>query len=141
VFGVPGQPATVGVTVIVAVIAAAVALVAVKEGVFPVPEAAKPMAAFELVQVNVPPAGVLTKADVGTLPPLQTVMFAGTVTVGVGLTVMLYELGVPTQPAKVGVTVIVPEIAAALVFVAVNDGTFPIPDAPIPIAVLVFVHV
>jgi hypothetical protein len=141
VFGVPGQPATVGVTVIVVVIAAAVALVAVKEGVFPVPEAAKPMAAFELVQANVPPAGVLTKADAGTLLPLQTVMFAGTVTVGVGLTVMLYELGVPTQPAKVGVTVIVPEIAAALVFVAVNDGTFPIPDAPIPIAVLVFVHV
>jgi hypothetical protein len=86
---VPGQPATVGVTVIVAVTGAAVVLVAVNAGVLPVPLAARPIVEFELVQVNVPPAGMLVYAEAGTLPPSQIVMFAGTVTVGVGLTVMV----------------------------------------------------
>ena len=88
-FGVPGHPATVGVTVIVPVMAALVKLVAVNTGTFPVPLAARPIAVLELVHANVPPAGVLTNADAETLPPLHTVMFAGTVTVGVGFTVMV----------------------------------------------------
>ncbi len=35
----------------------------------------------------------------------------------------------------------VPNIAAVVVFVAVNDGKLPVPLAPKPIAVLLFVHV
>ena len=78
----PGQPLSVGVTVIVAVIGAVVVLVAVKVGVLPLPEAAKPMAVLEFVQAKVAPAGVEVKAEAGTLAPLQTVMLAGVVIVG-----------------------------------------------------------
>ena len=49
---------------------------AVNEGVFPEPEAAKPIVVFELVQVNVPPAGVVENAEAGTLVPLHTVILA-----------------------------------------------------------------
>jgi hypothetical protein len=73
----------------VAVTGAVPVLVAVNAGVLPVPEAASPIEALVLVHANVPPAGVLVKAEAATLPPLQTMMFAGTVTVGVGLTVMV----------------------------------------------------
>jgi hypothetical protein len=54
-----------------------------------VPLAAKPIEASEFVQVNVPPAGVLVKVDAGTEAPLQTVILAGTRTVGVGFTVIV----------------------------------------------------
>jgi hypothetical protein len=89
VFAVPGQPFTVGITVMVADIGAAPAFVARKAAIFPVPEAANPIVVLLFVQVNVPPAGVLAKLVTGTVTPLQTVMFDGTVTVGVGLTVMV----------------------------------------------------
>ena len=63
--------------------------VAVNDAMLPVPLAAKPMEGSELVQVNVPPAGVLIKFAAGTEAPLQTVMLAGTVAVGKGLTVIV----------------------------------------------------
>ena len=88
-FDVPGQPLAVGITVMVADIGAAPAFVAMKAAMFPVPEAANPIVVLLFVQVNVPPAGVLAKLVTGTVTPLQTVMFDGTVTVGVGLTVMV----------------------------------------------------
>ena len=40
----------------------------------------------------------------------------------------------------VGVTVIVPEIGAPVVLVAVNAGVFPFPEAPSPMPVLELVH-
>jgi hypothetical protein len=40
----------------------------------------------------------------------------------------------------VGVTVIVATISAAVVLVATKLGVFPVPEAPNPIAVLLFVH-
>jgi len=48
---------------------------------------------------------------------------------------------VPAQPFAVGVMVIVPEIVEFVVFVAVNEGTFPLPLAARPIDVLLFDHV
>ena len=74
---------TVGVTVMVAIIAEDPLFVAVNEGIFPEPLAAKPIAALEFVQVKVPPAGVLTKFVAVTATLLSTIMFDGTVTVGV----------------------------------------------------------
>jgi hypothetical protein len=93
--------------VIVAVTGADEVFVAVKPGVFPVPLAARPIELFELFQLKVVPATLLVNADAGTAPPLQTMMFAGTTTFGVGLTVIVYETGVPTQLPIVGVTVTV----------------------------------
>jgi hypothetical protein len=78
-----------GVTEIVPVIAAAVALVAVNAGTCPVPLAAKPMAVFVLVQAKVAPAGVLVIAPIGIAVPEHTVMFAGAVITGNGFTVMV----------------------------------------------------
>jgi len=47
----------------------------------------------------------------------------------------------PVHPFAVGVMVIVAVIGAFVTFVAVNEGTFPLPLAIKPIEVLLFVHV
>ena len=53
----------------VAVMGLLVLLVAVNDGVFPVPDAASPIAGLELVQLNVAPDGVLVNADAGMIVP------------------------------------------------------------------------
>ena len=114
----------------VPLIGAAVALVAVNDGMLPVPFATNPIAIFELVQVKLPPVGVLTKIAASTVALLHTTVSAGTSTVGVGFTVMVKLDGVPAQPLTVGVTVIVAVIGAEVVLVAVNPGRLPAPLAP-----------
>lgn len=61
VIGVPIQVPTEGVAVIVPEIAVLPEFVPVKVGIFPVPDAPKPIAAFELVQSTVEIAGFATK--------------------------------------------------------------------------------
>ena len=56
VLGVPTQPLAVGVTVIVAITVAVLALVAVKDGILPVPLAASPMEGVLLTHAKVVPA-------------------------------------------------------------------------------------
>lgn len=90
-----------GVTFIVDVTEALPPLVAVKAGVLPVPLAAKPIVGSELVQAKVPPAGLLVNADAVTFPPLQTVILAGTVTVGTAFTVMFSVSVFPQAPGIV----------------------------------------
>ena len=46
-------------------------MAAVKAGVFPIPEEAKPIVGSELVQVKVPPAGILVKILAETGSPSQ----------------------------------------------------------------------
>jgi hypothetical protein len=62
-------------------------------------------------------------------------------TVAVGLTVIIYVVGVPVHPFADGVTVIVAVIGDVVVFEAVNEGTSPEPLAARPIAVLLLVQV
>jgi hypothetical protein len=62
------------------------------------------------------------------------------VTVGVGFTVIVNVCAKPVHPLAIGVTVIIPEIGAAPAFVPVNTGILPVPDAPSPIAALLFVQ-
>ena len=50
-------------------------------------------------------------------------------TVGVGSTVIVKVIGVPSQPLAVGVTVIVEVTEVVPVLVAVNAPMFPVPDA------------
>ena len=116
----PGQPLAVGVTVTVDVTGSAVLFVPVNEGVFPVPLAASPILASEFVQAKVVPNVVLVKAEAAPVAALQTVMFAGTTTTGVGFTVIVYETGVPEQPLALGVTVTVAVTEFAVIFVPVN---------------------
>jgi hypothetical protein len=73
----------------VEVIGDEVALVAVNEGVFPVPLAARPIAVLLFVHAKVAPVTGLVNADAATEPPLHTVILAGTTTVGVGLIVIV----------------------------------------------------
>lgn len=61
-------------------------------------------------------------------------------TVGVGSTVIVKVIGVPSQPLAVGVTVIVEVTEVVPVLVAVNAPMFPVPDAGRPIEVLLFVQ-
>jgi len=88
VLATPGHvlPATDGVTVIVDVIGVPPAFVAVNEGNPPVPLAAKPIPVFELVHVNVAPAGVLANVFAGTTAPAQYVRLDSGTTVGLGVT-------------------------------------------------------
>ena len=66
-------------------------------------------------------------------------------TVGIGFTVITKVIGVPehVSPAFValGVTVMLPEIGAALLLVARNDGRFPVAPIPKPMAELELAHV
>jgi hypothetical protein len=87
--GAPLQLLTVGVTVIVAVIAVVPVFVPVNDAMSPEPLAANPIAVLEFVQAKVPPDGVLEKLVAATTSLLQTEMLAGTVAVEVGFTVMV----------------------------------------------------
>ena len=86
---VPVHPLAEGVTVIVDTTGAVPVFEAVKEGVFPVPLAARPILALLFVQLKVVPAVVLVKLDAETVPPVQIAVLAGTVTAGLGFTVMV----------------------------------------------------
>ena len=68
----PQAPGAVGVTVIVPLIGAAVALVATKPAIFPVPLAASPIAGLLFVQLNVVPATALVKFTGAVVDPLQS---------------------------------------------------------------------
>ena len=110
-----------------------VVLSVVNEVISPFPLVASPMAAFEFVQLKVVP--VTLKLDdnvtVLVLAPTHKVWLPIEFTVGVGFTVIVKVCGVPVHvaPALVneGVTVIVEEIGAFVVFVATNDGIEPEP--------------
>jgi len=141
VLGVPVHPFKVGVIDIVAETGEAVLLTAVKLGTLLLPDAASPIEVFELVQVYVAPAGRLLKLDDETVAPEHTLKLPGTIATGSGLTVIIYEDEGPAHPFNTGVTVIVELILVLPEFRAVKAGTFPVPLAAKPIAVLEFVQV
>ena len=85
----PVHEFAVGVTVIVAVTGVVVVLVAVNPAMLPLPFAAIPIVVFEFVQANVVPGAELVNVVPATAPPLHTIILDGTVTVGVGFTVMV----------------------------------------------------
>ena len=139
----PIQPAAVfGVTVIVAVTAVGVVLIAIKLGMLPVPLAAKPILGVLLVQLKVVPATVLVKFIAAVDDPVHSVWFGTIPTVAVGLTVMVNVLATPTHPVLVttGVTVIVAVTGALVVLTAVNTGILPVPVAAKPILGVLFVQ-
>ena len=89
--GAPEQP-LIGVTVIVAVIGDDAAFVNVKFEIFPVPFAAKPIAVFEFVHVNVAPLTELENVNAPVCSPAQKVLFDGTLTSGAGFTKMFFVI-------------------------------------------------
>lgn len=128
----PVHPPTEGVTVTVATCVLAPALIAVKEGIFPVPEVPKPTFT-ELVHANVVPAEKLVKAMAALLFPLQVITFEMVLTVGLCLTVTVKVVGVPEHPPTRGVTVMVAVTSALLLLLAIKAGIEPEPEVPNPI--------
>ena len=87
-----------GVTVIVEVIAALVVFAATNDPIFPVPEAANPIAVLLLLQSYVVPDTAEPDSMIVVEElPLHNVTLAGSVTVGVGFTVIVNVRGVPEQ--------------------------------------------
>ena len=136
----PIQPLIVGVTVIVATTGLVPTLVAVNAGILPFPFVPNPIVASELVQAKVVPGVVLVNGIVATAVPLHISISVRGSTVGVGFTVMVYVEAIPTQLFAVGVTVMVAEIGAVVVLVAVKAAILPSPFEGNPIAVLELVH-
>ena len=131
----------VGVTVIVAVTGDRPMFVAVNDGILPEPLAAIPIDGVLLIQLNVtvPPVAGLPKIIAFVDDPLHNTWFDTALTVAIGFTVMVNEIGTPTQPdGLTGVTVIVAVIALVKLLAVVNDGIFPVPLGANPIAGLLF---
>ena len=133
-----------GVTVMVAVIGAAVVLVAVKLAILPVPAAAKPIAVLLFVQLYTVPATVPVKFTGAILAPLQTNWSAGWLTLALGFTVTVNVVAVPLQeiPAlvNVGVIVMVAVTGVLPALMAINDGIVLAPLAPNPMDGLLLVQ-
>lgn len=94
---VPAQPAADGVTVMVAVCTVLVVLVAMKDAILPVPDAARPIEVLLLVQLYTVPATDPVKFTAAVADPLHSNWLAIAFTVGVGFTVMVKLAGVPEQ--------------------------------------------
>jgi hypothetical protein len=132
-----------GVTIIVPVIFEVVPLAgAAHEGILPVPDAPKPMDVLLFVHENIVPVRLLTKTGTAMVKVGHTAILLIGVTVGVGYIVTAKFIGVPIHPFFEGVTVIVPVIFEPVAFEgAIHELILPVPDAPKPICVLLFVHV
>ncbi len=81
---VPAQPFAEGVIVIVPETGTFVVFVAVKVGIFPLPLAANPIEVLLFVHVKVVPVTGPESVVTGTVTPVQEVLFAIALTVGVG---------------------------------------------------------
>ena len=133
-----------GVTVISAVTGDKPVFTAMKLGILPVPLAASPMDGALLVHVNesapVGPVVGLVKLITAVGDPLHNTWPATGFTIGVGLTVIVNEIGVPVQPPPLGVTVIVATIGPLVALVVTKGSISPVPLAARPIPVLLFVQ-
>lgn len=124
----------------VAITGLEVVLVAVKEGISPVPFAPSPMLISSFVQVYTVPATGPVNGMILVANELHIWKEATWVAVGIGFTLMLKVMSAPTQVLAEGVTVIRAVSGPLVVLVAVKEGMFPSPDAARPMVVLLFVQ-
>jgi hypothetical protein len=132
--------------VIVAVTGVVPVFTAVKLAMSPTPVAPKPIEGVLFVQLYtiVPPVAVDPKDTDVVVPPLHTTSLDTEFTVAVGFTVIVNVFAGPVQGTpplvKVGVTVIVAVTGDVPVLTAANTAILPVPLAPKPIVVLLFVQ-
>ena len=136
VFGGPEQPFAFGETVMVAITGVIPEFVVVKLGIFPLPVAAKPIEVLSFVQSKVVPATFPVKEIMPLAAVLHFTRFNIAFTVGFGLTVMVKVFGKPVQVLAEGATVIVAITGVVPAFIAVNDGIVLVPEAAIPMLVV-----
>lgn len=103
----PSQPSKDGVTLMVAVTGKVPLFIAVKEGIFPVPPAARPMDGVLFTHVYTLAGLLPVKVTASVASPLQTVCGGVASTYGNGFTVTVTVNGAPPQFAVAGVTVYV----------------------------------
>jgi len=139
--GEPGQPFAEGVTVIVAVTGTLVILIAVNDGISPVPLAAKPMEVLLFVQLKPVPLTAPVKFTALVATVLHNVWLAGCTTSGVGFTVIVKLCTVPGHPYAIGKTFMVAVAGVLLTFTAVKGGISPVPLTAKPIEVLLLVQI
>ena len=135
VLGRPGQEPVAGKTVMVAVSVWVTG--ALVKAMLPVPEAPRPMAGLSLVQEKVAP-GLPLKLTL-TVAPVHTDTLGGWLTVGSDKTVMVKVCCVEGQVPPLALTVTV-----AVCWVPVPEAVkliLPLPEAPRPMAGLLFVQV
>ena len=118
-------------------------LVATKGGIFPLPETPSPMLLFVFVQVKVVPAWFAPKLSAVLLFPAHKICGVKAFATGVGKTVMSTVSGTPGQATppleKAGVTTIFALMGPLVALVEAKD-MLPVPLAPKPIVVLLFVQ-
>ena len=113
----PLQPFNVGSTSTVLVIAEAVVLDAVNDGVLSTPlEDPKPTAVLLFVHTYVAPDGVVEKTEAPTDSPLHFTRSDGSTITGVGLIVILKLFAIPEHPSNVGTTLTVPTMSTPVAF-------------------------
>lgn len=112
----PGQIPFMGVTTIVAITGALVVLIAVNDGIFPLPLVGSPIDGSSFVQTKEVPLSEPVNATGCAVDPLHNNWLLGCTTVGDGFTVMVNVCGGPVQPKWVGVTVIVAVTGVAPAF-------------------------
>ena len=120
-----------------------VLFVAVKTGIFPVPEFARPILGREFVQLKFVAFPVrFTKVEIS---PLQIVWLVGIITVGVGITVIsndvLFPIQVTPPPVNWDVTVTIETIGSKPKLTALKLGIFPVPLNWSPVVVLLLTQV
>lgn len=99
--------------------------------IFPVPLAPNPIAGLEFVQ-EITGLPVLEKKT-STCSPEQTLWLGGSSSVGTGLTVTVWVIGVPTQPLREGVTtklIISWVVTGGTIKLDVNGGRYTINPSP-----------
>jgi hypothetical protein len=140
----PVHPLFNGVTMTVPVIFDPVMFAGAVHGLIsPVPDAPSPIAILLFDHEYVVPVRLLVKTGTFMVAAGHTAILLNCVTVGVGYIVTVKLIVLPIQPlAEVGVTVIVPVMFDNVPLAgAIHEFILPVPDAPKPIDVLLFVHV
>ena len=87
--GIPEHPFNSGVTFILAVRGVVPLLMAVKTGTLPFPDADKPTEVLSFVQENEVPGVELVKFTADNVDPLHVILFAGTITLGLSVNVIV----------------------------------------------------
>ena len=136
----PVHPFDEGVTVMVAVTGEVPLLTALKEGMFPVPDAASPIPGALFVQLKEVPLTGPLKLIAEVVSLLQSTALLRVLTDGVGFTVIVKVAGVPVQLLAEGVTLIVAVTGVDPVLPAMKEGRSPVPEAGSPMEVLSFSH-
>ena len=124
---VPEQLFTLGVTITVAISEFAPKLIALNEPISPFPEDDNPMEVLSFTQPNEVPVTPPVKLTVVVLELLHTIWSFNIDVEGVGLTVMVKLLELPTHPFASEEIVIVATSGFVPALVAINEAISPLP--------------